>query len=72
MEGGGINWEVGTDVYMLLYIKQMGDKELLDSTGKLTQYCVVPYMGKESEKEWVSVCSITDSLCCTSETKTIL
>ena len=26
------------------------------STGKSTQYCVVTYMGKESEKEWIYVC----------------
>ena len=34
---GGINWEVGTDIYTLLYIKQI-TKNILDSTGNSTQY----------------------------------
>ena len=29
-------------------------------------------MGKQSEKEWLYVLCITDSLCCTLETKTML
>ena len=29
----------------------MGDKDLLHSTGKFTQYCVITHVGKESEKE---------------------
>ena len=36
-----------------LYIKQMGNKDLRYSTGKSTRNCVVTYMGKESEKEWI-------------------
>ena len=27
--GGGINWEAGTDTYMLLYIKHITNKNLL-------------------------------------------
>ena len=38
---------------------------------KKTQYSVITYMGKESEKEWIYVC-ITESLCCTPETNTTL
>ena len=30
-------------------------KDLLDSTGKSTQYSVMTYMGKESKKEWIYV-----------------
>ena len=36
--GKDINWEIGTDIYMLLYIKQMTHKDLLHSTGNFTQY----------------------------------
>ena len=38
---------------------------------KKTQYSVITYMGKESEKEWIYVC-ITESLCFTPETNAIL
>ena len=30
-------------------------KYLLYSTGKFTQYSVLTFMGKESEKEWICV-----------------
>ena len=33
----------------------MGNKDLLHSTEKLTQYCVITYMGKESEKAQIRV-----------------
>ena len=49
-EGGGIKQEVVIAVYMLLYIKQMGNKDLLHHTGKFTQYCVITCMGKESKR----------------------
>ena len=45
--GEGINQEVGIDKYTLLHIKYMGNKDLLYSTGKFTQYCVITHMGKE-------------------------
>ena len=48
---GGINSEFGINIYTLLYIKQIINKDLLYSTGKSTQYSVITYMGKESEKE---------------------
>ena len=53
--GGGINWEIGIDVYTLLYIKQLTNKDLPYSTGNSTQYSIMTYMGKESKKEWVYV-----------------
>ena len=34
--GKGINWEVGIDIYILLYIKQVAKKDLLYSTGNST------------------------------------
>ena len=38
-------------MYTILYIKQISNKDLLYSTGISTQYSVVTYVGKESEKE---------------------
>ena len=43
----------GTDVYTLLYIKQITNKNPLYSTGNSTQYSVMIYMAKESKKEWI-------------------
>ena len=31
--GGGIDWEFGIDMYTLLYLKQITNKDLLFSTG---------------------------------------
>ena len=53
--GGRINWEIGIDIYTLLYIKQITSKDLLYSRGNSTQYAVMAYMGKESKKEWIYV-----------------
>ena len=33
----------------------MVNRDLLYSTGNSTQYAVIAYMGKESEKEWMCV-----------------
>ena len=33
----------------------MGSRDLLYHTGKSTRYCVITYVGKESEKEWIHV-----------------
>ena len=52
---GQINWEIGTDINTLLYIKQITNKNLLYSTGNSTQYSVITYMGKESKEEWICV-----------------
>ena len=52
---GGINWEIGIDIYTILYIKQITNKNLLYSTGNSTQYSVMTYMGIESKKEWIYV-----------------
>ena len=49
--GGGINQKIGINIYTLLYIKQITNKDLLYSTGNSTQYLVITYKGKESEKE---------------------
>ena len=55
VRGGGINWEIGIDIYTLLYIKQITNKDLLYSTRNSTLYSVMAYMGKESKKEWIYV-----------------
>ena len=52
---GGINWEIGIDIYTLLYIKYITNKNLLYSTGKSTQYSVMTYIGTESKKEQIYV-----------------
>ena len=54
-KGRGINWEIGIDIYTLLYIKQITNKDLLYSTGNSTKYSVMTYMGKETKKEWIYV-----------------
>ena len=53
--GGGIHWEIGIDIYTLLYIKQITSKNLLYSTGNSIQYPAMACMGKESKKEWIYV-----------------
>ena len=68
---GMINQEVGINIYTLLYIKQITNKDLLYSKEKYTQQFVITYKRKESEKEDMYVC-ITESLCCTPETNTTL
>ena len=58
-KGGGINWEIGIDIYILLYIKQITDKDLLYSTGNSTQYSNGLY-GKESKKREDTLCIMLD------------
>ena len=66
--GRGINHKFGINIYTLLYIKQITNKDLLHSTGNY-KYFVITYKGKESEKEYIY---INESLCCTPETNTTL
>ena len=47
----GIVRDFGMDVDTWLCLTQRTKKDLLDSTGKSSQYCVVTYMQKESEKD---------------------
>ena len=67
--GGGINWEIGVDIYTLLYIKWVTNKDLLYSTGNYTQYFIITYVGKESEIEIHRY--VTESLCCILKTNTL-
>ena len=54
---GRIKWKVGIDMYTLLYVEQMSNKDLPCSTGKSTEYSIVTYMRKEPEKEWIYLCN---------------
>ena len=53
--GGGMNWEIGIDIYTLVYMKQVTNENLLCNTGNSTQCSVVTQMGRESKKEWIYV-----------------
>ena len=48
-----MNWETEIDKYMLLYIKQITNKDLVYSTENETQWSVMAIKGEESKKEWV-------------------
>jgi len=50
---GGINQELGINIYTVLYIRQINSQGLLNSTGNYTQYFVITYKGKESEKAYI-------------------
>ena len=43
------------NIYTLLYLKQIINKDLLYSAGNYTQYFVITYKEKESEKEYVYI-----------------
>ena len=66
--GEGINQKFVMNTYILLYIRQIINQELLYSTENSTQFSVVTYMRKEFKKEGIYV---TESLCCTPETNTL-
>lgn len=51
MGRGGINWDIGTDIFTLLYTKEITSKNLLRSRGNSTQYPVMVYMGKKILKK---------------------
>ena len=38
---GGTDWEFGIDMYTLLYLKYITNKDLLHSTGNSAQYSVI-------------------------------
>ena len=40
-KGGGIDWNFWIDMYTLLYLKQITNKDLLYSTGNSAQYSVI-------------------------------
>ena len=58
---GRLDWEFGASRCKLLYIEWVNNKVLLYSTGNYTQYFLINYQGKESEKKQIHEC-ITESL----------
>ena len=59
--GGGKNWEIGIDIYTLICIKWITNKNLLYK--KINKI----------QKQRMDICiCITESLCCTPETNTTL
>ena len=53
--GEGVVREFGTEVYILLYLKQITSKDLLYSTGNSAQCYVAAWMGEEFGGKWIHV-----------------
>ena len=53
--GRGINWEFGIDVYILLCLKQITNKDPLYNTVKSAQQSVIAKMGYKFEKEQIHI-----------------
>ena len=49
------SWEFGIDMYTLLYLKRITNKDLLYSTGNSAQCYVAAWMEGESGREWIPV-----------------
>ena len=49
-------WNLGLTVYIILYTKQINNKDLLYSTENYIHNLVINHNGKESEKVYVCVC----------------
>ena len=47
--------EFGTDMYTLLYLKWITNKDLLQSTWTSANWYVAAWMGGEDKEEWVRV-----------------
>ena len=67
-----MDWEIGTDIYTLLCIRQITNENLLYNTGRSTQYSVMAYMGRKSPKRGDICVCIADSFCLIIETNTPL
>ena len=59
----------GMDMYTLLYLTWIANKDLLYSTGNSAHCYVAPWTGGEFGGEWIHV---SESLCCPPETITTL
>ena len=57
-----MDWGFRTGTCTLLHMEWMVNQDLLYCTGNSTQYSVITYVGKESDKEWIYVQCITESL----------
>ena len=70
--GEGIVREFGIDMYTMLYIKWITNKDLLYSTGKSAQCYVAAWMGGEFGGRMYTCICTAESLCCAPETITTL
>ena len=68
-EGGGLDQKVGIDTYTLVHIKQITNKDLLYSAGN--SILCNSLQGTRIQKRVDIFIFITDSFCCTLETKTL-
>ena len=48
---GGINWEIETNIYTLLYIQYIANKDLLYGAGNSTRYSVMTYIWQKNPKK---------------------
>ena len=44
-QGGGINWEIGIDIYTLSCVKQLASGNMLYSTGSSARCSVMTWLG---------------------------
>ena len=51
----GIDREFGMDMYTLLYLKWITNRDLVHSTGNSAQRYVTAWMGGDLEREWMHV-----------------
>ena len=51
----GITGELGMDMYTVLCLRQMANKDLLCSTGNSAQCYVAAWMGREFGREWIYI-----------------
>ena len=63
--------EIGMDMYTLLYLKWITNKDLLYSTGSSTQSYVAAWRGGEFGGEWIHI-YLAESLHCSPGTVTAL
>ena len=68
----GIVREFGMDMYRLLYLKWITNKDLLYSTGNSAQHYVAAWMGGEFAGEMDTCICMAVSLCCSPEIITLL
>ena len=55
MKTWGTNWKIEMDMYTLIYVRWITNKDLLYNTGNSTQYSLMAYLGKEFKREWIYV-----------------
>ena len=67
----GKSFKVTADMYTLLYLKWITNKDLLYSTGNSAQCYAAAWMGGQLGREWTRVC-MAESFCCPPETLTTL